>query len=563
MAEELLEREAKLQAGVGFRVPDLSDVVPGGSTRSLPDQQLYAIYVDTEDLRMARAGVTLRHRRERGETGGEWTLKLPVASEGASLVRREIGHPGKWGPVPPELLSLTRAFRRTAPLVPVARLVTHRRRTLLCAAGGDPLLEVDDDVVSVMDGRRVAARFREVEVEVVGAATDQHFDAAVARLAGAGAELGAGQAKAIRALGYRAGGPPDVAEVRVHRSSPVREVARAAVAAGYLRLVAHDPAVRLSEDPEAVHQARVATRRMRSDLRTLAAVVDPVWTAGTVDELGWLAGALGRVRDADVLFENLESTVKSLGEPDAARAGGMLNRLAAEGAEARRELGAAMDSERYGRLLDRLAAAARELPAPPAGAEDAPAAPPGSADASIRLDQPALEEAPLGEMPPADGGAAAPDGSGAAAAEGARAAVAAGDLPAGEAARLVVAGPWRQLVRAVRKLGPHPSDEQLHDVRIRAKRLRYACEAFSQVAGRPAAQLGRAAADLQGVLGELHDAVVAEAWIRDAVAGATVDEGVAAGLLIARQRAVAAEQRARWVRVWSAVNRKRLRRWLS
>ena len=67
------------------------------------------------------------------------------------------------------MANLVRAYRRTATLVPVARLVTHRRRAVLSGRLGEPLLEIDDDVVSVMDGRRLAARFREVEVEVVGA----------------------------------------------------------------------------------------------------------------------------------------------------------------------------------------------------------------------------------------------------------------------------------------------------------------------------------------------------------------------------------------------------------
>ena len=78
--------------------------------------------------------------------------------------------PGRWGPVPAEISNLVRAYRRSATLGPVARLITQRRRAVLAGRLGEPLLEIDDDVVSVMDGRRLAARFREVEVEVVGAA---------------------------------------------------------------------------------------------------------------------------------------------------------------------------------------------------------------------------------------------------------------------------------------------------------------------------------------------------------------------------------------------------------
>ena len=98
--------------------------------------------------------------------------------------------PGRWGPVPAEIASLVRAYRRSAVLGPVARLVTHRRRAVLAGRLGEPLLEIDDDVVSVMDGRRLAARFREVEVEMVGAAPASLLHATVARLEEAGAVTG-------------------------------------------------------------------------------------------------------------------------------------------------------------------------------------------------------------------------------------------------------------------------------------------------------------------------------------------------------------------------------------
>jgi hypothetical protein len=139
---------------------------------------------------------------------------------------------------------------------------------MLCGRSGEPLLEVDDDVVSVMDGRRLAARFREVEVEVVGSAPDFLMDVVVARLGEAGAIAGDGRSKVVRAIGPRALEPADVIPVPVDKSSSIGEVVRAAIAHGYLRLVGHDLGVRLDEDPEDVHQARVATRRLRSDLRT-------------------------------------------------------------------------------------------------------------------------------------------------------------------------------------------------------------------------------------------------------------------------------------------------------
>ncbi len=60
-------------------------------------------------------------------------------------------------------------------------------------------------------------------------------------------------------------------------------------------------------------------------------------------------------------------------------------------------------------------------------------------------------------------------------------------------------------------------DEQLHDLRIRAKRCRYAAEAAAAATGKNAAKFAREVAALQEVLGELHDAVVAEALAARAI----------------------------------------------
>jgi CHAD domain-containing protein len=678
-----VEREAKLEAGIGFRIPDLDGVALGVTARSEPEQRLQAVYVDTSDLRLIRGGLTLRHRAERrpGATPGEWTLKLPEKSASPGLSRREINWPGPGGSVPAHVAGLVRAYRRTAPLGPVARLVTHRRRTVLCGRAGEPLLEIDDDVVSVMDGRRLAARFREVEVEVVGAAPDYLLDAVLAHLGEAGAIASDGRAKVVRAIGPRATEPPDVTPVDVDRNSSIGEVVRAAIAHGYLRLVAHDLGVRLDEDPEDVHQARVATRRLRSDLRTFRAYLPGDWARETRTELGWVADALGRARDADVLFERLHGQVDTLDRRDAEAAGQLLGRLVAEQAEARQALMKVLDTDRYGALLDRLAAAARELPpmkapgelraAPQPGAGSAagpapangpdptllepveangapaavepvtalgepagvgpapilaaaeptgrgqpdgpplapaeptgrgqPAGPPSAPAEPTGRGQPAgppsAPAEPTGPGQPAGPPSAPAEPSGLGPAGPTATPVASGLLitapagvapppdPAGQPApgapavrseRLVdrnvaarheapgiVRGPWRHLSQAVHALGPDPSADALHEVRIRGKRLRYASEAVAPAAGKPAVALARAAADLQGILGDFHDAIVAEGWLRTGSENATPASALAAGQLIARERDDAAQSRASWPKAWKRLKRKKWRAWLT
>jgi len=115
---------------------------------------------------------------------------------------------------------------------------------------------------------------------------------------------------------------------------------------------------------------------------------------------------------------------------------------------------------------------------------------------------------------------------------------------------------WRKLRRQVRDAGPQPSDTDLHQIRIRAKQLRYAAEASAPVLGRQVARLADAAADLQSVLGDHHDAAVAEDWIRQATVRVR-GKGrlLVAGELIGFERVDAAEARAQWPRAWKAVRK--------
>ena len=86
--------------------------------------------------------------------------------------------------------------------------------------------------------------------------------------------------------------------------------------------------------------------------------------------------------------------------------------------------------------------------------------------------------------------------------------------PAAEVVPGLVRRPWHKLAKRVEKLPESPSDEELHAIRIRTKRARYAAEAATPVVGKPARAFAHAAAELQEVLGELNDAVVAAALAR-------------------------------------------------
>ena len=137
------------------------------------------------------------------------------------------------------------------------------------------------------------------------------------------------------------------------------------------------------------------------------------------------------------------------------------------------------------------------------------------------------------------------------------------DRPAAEVTPPLVRRPWKKLRKEVRQAGDNPPDEQLHKIRIRAKRARYAAEAVEPVFGKPAENFADAVSDIQSVLGDHQDAVVGEAWLREAAGTARRDTALVAGMLIAAERAAAADTRDHWRSVWKAANRKKLRTWLT
>src|SRR4029453_14799508 len=122
--------------------------------------------------------------------------------------------------------------------------------------------------------------------------------------------------KLVRALGPRAASPPDVEVAQLDEHATVADVVRRELATSVGRLLRHDAGVRLGEDPESVHQARVATRRVRSALRTFRDVIEPDWGRSLRDRLKGVAGRLGAVRDTEVLPDRLRSREPLLPEGD-------------------------------------------------------------------------------------------------------------------------------------------------------------------------------------------------------------------------------------------------------
>jgi CHAD domain-containing protein len=134
---------------------------------------------------------------------------------------------------------------------------------------------------------------------------------------------------------------------------------------------------------------------------------------------------------------------------------------------------------------------------------------------------------------------------------------------AGGELRDLVGAEWRALRRRVRKSGSQPTNRQLHRIRIGAKRLRYAAELAEPVIGRSGHRIAEAAEEVQTVLGQHHDAVAAEDWLRAQVLGRSQDpmrdislsSAFAAGCLAAGEQQTQGELRVSWLRSWKALRR--------
>jgi CHAD domain-containing protein len=120
--------------------------------------------------------------------------------------------------------------------------------------------------------------------------------------------------------------------------------------------------------------------------------------------------------------------------------------------------------------------------------------------------------------------------------------------------------PWKKLCKAVDQLPERTDDKKLHQIRIKAKRCRYAVEAVAPVGGKAAVRFARRVANVQKVLGDLHDAVVAEQRLRE-IKGAR-GEVFAAGGLAAMEALVAADARIAWRKAWKKASKKSLRSWM-
>ncbi|MGD7733272.1 CHAD domain-containing protein [Propionibacteriaceae bacterium G57] len=338
--------------GVAAPVPDLITLPPGYRWGASRDLDLVADYVDTPDLALLRSGHTLR-RREGGDDAG-WHLKLPKHGDSRVEVRAPLEDGRSASLVPPQLRARVDDVVDRAPLVGVARLVTHRVESEVVRAGPDAqvvALVADDRVRSEAPLARRSTAWHEVEVELVEGTPDDLAELDQALLA-AGLTAAGGGPKLAHALGV---GTDDAPRDRRAKQGSGAEVVLAHLGRQVGMLQALAPGVR-EDAPDTVHKSRVATRRLRSTLGSFGKVVDASATQALRDEVRWWGQVLGAPRDAEVLQARLVPALDAL--PDDQIAGDVRERLSRQLAErhgaAHAELVEAMDGERAAALMEAL-----------------------------------------------------------------------------------------------------------------------------------------------------------------------------------------------------------------
>ena len=419
-------------------------------------ERLVDTYLDTEDWRMARSGHVLRVRHRAGR--GDVTMKDDAPASSGLRRRLEVTERlpeggvaalGSGGPVGWRVRAL--AGRR--PLVHVLEVRTRRRPFDLYVADERVAEVALDETTIVVSGDHHPVRLQRVEIEAVpswvGPLTPL-VDTLQRECGLRPATLSKFEA-GLLAAGVRIPGPPDLGPTVIGAEPSVGDLAFAVLRRQFGAVLANEPGSRLGQDPEALHDMRVATRRLRAALAQFADAL-PVRAHHVRSELGWLGGALGAVRDLDVQLERLDAWRSEVPEEDRAALDDLAAVLHRERDEARATLLADLDSPRYERLAAGFSTMLRQGPSRRSAAARAPAI------------------------------VTVPD---------------------------LVEARHRAALKAARRARRSGDADDFHTLRIRAKRLRYALEFVSELYPGQTARYVRAVVKLQDALGLMQDARVA------------------------------------------------------
>ena len=488
------------------RLSDLDGVetVEVADDREVIEQERY----DTADVRLAAAGITLAVHRL--PDSAHWQLTLPDGGPEEQL-RVPLAAPDVEGvdpdAVPEQIDVLLRGVRRDEPVAPVGRIRVVRTTSRLRDLSGREIVTLthDEVQVSTLGASTSVENWSEAEVTGADGAGTALLGRLDARLRDTGLVPAPHGAEAALASMVAELAPP------APRRRRGKKGAAGTVLLDYLgrqidRLRARELDLR-EDEPDAVHQMRVASRRIRSALRTFSGLLEGPRVDHVVAELQWLGRALAGDRDVEVIRARIESALDELPPelvlgPVRAQ---VTRHFARRQAESRAAVLATVDGPRYAALQGALS---RLLIDPPLAA---PAR------------RPAAKVMP--------------------------------GMVATTAAKLS-----KRMDAAVTGL----DDEALHAARRTGKQLRYATEVVRPVVGRDAKAFSRGLEELQDALGAHQDAVVARETLRElgAQAGAENQNGFTFGLLHGRDGARAEEVESTVADVWARAWDRKRRRWM-
>jgi triphosphatase len=420
--------------------------------------KIFDTYFDTDDWRIHRAGFALRIRSEDGKS--EATLKSLRSSSAEMADRRELSETlestesesiaRSTGPVGMRV----HAVSGPHPLQPLFEVHTSRQRYAVHAANDEtPLGEIalDETVISRPHGQPQTSLQR-VEVEALTDAHEPLQTLVKALRSGCSLESASDSkfSQGLKSVGLAPAPPPELAPTAVNASMRIDEVGLANLRRYLSAWDLHEPGARLGDDPEELHDLRVAGRRLDAIVRQFRTYL-PASLVRIRPTLKKVLRALGAARDLDVALLELDAFNGELSEADQANLEPLKQHLRSERARARAKMLSLLDSSAVQKGLDKLRLGLTQ----PSGDAEAPGAP-------------ALE---------------------------------------------VVCELIRTRYKKVRKgangLTPDSPTESYHAVRGRVKKLRYVLESVSVIFGKPANGMVRSLRRWQEKLGVQQDADVA------------------------------------------------------
>ncbi|TFZ59788.1 CYTH and CHAD domain-containing protein [Methylorubrum sp. Q1] len=440
------------------------------------EAELASVYFDTPDRQLHAAGLGLRVR----ESKGRFVQTLKAEGDGL-FDRPEWEQPVERSEPDRAALADTPFARRVAADAVLEPLFTTRitRRTYLVEQG-DSRIEVALDLGRIeapTAGDRIVS-ICEIELELKEGIASDVFALAYAIAALVPVRLGV-RSKAERGYALAAG---KLDRVRKSEPVPLRDDMSAAEA---FRAVAHACLrhMRINEDillkgrdADALHQMRVAIRRLRSAFSLFGDLVDDPLGVRIRAELKAATEPLGRARNLDVFLATILPAERER-HPDEVGLLGLERQLEDERAKAYRDIATLLRSDAWRMLLLDLI---------------------GWINAGPWLRDESPGRVSLREEP----------------------------------ARVFAARELDRRRRQVKRRGRHLDDldpEERHRVRIAAKKLRYGAEFFAPLfpgkkAGKRHGAFGKALSDLQDHLGALNDIATGHDLMRDLTvepAGAT------------------------------------------